>query len=180
MSDDARHQVLYRAVGEFITFWCHVEWALAYVFSGLTKADFNRSRIALSALQNFRARRELVDRLGRAYLPEEDLADWAKLTAQIKHLSEKRNHLAHRRAYHLERSTFRFFSEEDEHQPRTFGGYADYQIGNIRAWRKEAGELEESLIRWWQRVNRAQLLAQPPSNSRTSRGSRDIGRSSSR
>ena len=161
MPNDARHKVLHRAIGEFITTWCHVEWNLVLVFSGLTRCDLNRSRMVLAAIINFRARRELVDRLGRAYLPDARLSDWAKLIAQLKHLSEKRNHLAHRRAYYLERSTFRFFSDEDEHQPNTFGRYTDYQIGNIRAWTKEAADLNESLMRWFQSFMREELLQMP-------------------
>ena len=160
MPNDARHKVLQRVIGEFITTWCHVEWNLVLVFSGLTRTDLNRARMVLAAMINFRSRRELVDRLGRSYLLDQHLADWAKLTAQIKHLSEKRNHIAHRRAYHLDRSTFRFFSDEDEHQPNTFGRYTDYQIGNIRAWTKEAAELNEALFRWY-RVTGSELLEQP-------------------
>lgn len=161
MPDDARHRVLYRAVGEFITMWAHVEWGLAFVFSGLTRCGLDRSRIILSAMINFRSRRELVDRLGRGYLPEADLEEWAKLTKQIKQLSEKRNHLAHRRAYFLARSTFRFFSDEDEHQPNVFGRYTDYQIGNIRGWTKEAKALEQSLMHWSRRIIGTEMLKQP-------------------
>lgn len=115
----------------------------------------------LAAMLNFRSRRELVDRLGRAYLPDSDLAEWCQLGAKIKHLSEKRNHLAHRRAYYLEKGTFRFFSDEDEHQPNTFGRYSDYQIGNIRSWVKEAVSLHDDLLRWYGHVVKTELLEQP-------------------
>lgn len=158
---DARHKVLQRAIGEFIATWSHVEWSLVFVFGGLVRIDFNQARIILAAMINFRSRRELLERLGRAYLPDNDLAEWAKLMAQIKHLSEKRNHMAHRRAYFMERSTFRFFSDEDELQPNTFGRYTDYQIGNIRAWSKEAVAVQETLMRWHYRLIHTELLEQP-------------------
>lgn len=159
--DNPRNRVLNRAIGEFIATWTHVEWAIAFPFSGLARCDLDRSRMILAAMMNFRSRRELLDRLGRAYLPEEHLTEWGKLGSQIKQLSEKRNHLAHRRAYHLEKSTFRFFSDEDECQPNTFGRYSDYQIGNIRNWTKEANELQHLLMIWWDRSLKAKLLEQP-------------------
>jgi len=144
--DDTRHRILFRLIGQFIANWAHVEWNLAFLTSGLLRTfDMSRVRMILAAQINFRAKRELILRLGRSYLQDQHLPLFERTMGRVKHLSEKRNLLAHRHVHYLSRSTFRFFSDEDATQPNTFGRYTDVQLGTIRAWIKELSVLSKEL-----------------------------------
>lgn len=162
MWDDARHRVLYRLIGNFIQGWAEVEWRLMMVLAGLLGIDMNRARMILAIPANFRAKRELILRLGRSYLFDEDLAFFESVMQRVKHLSEKRNLVAHRRSYHLGRGTFRFFNDEDATQPNTFGRYADIQTATIRTWSKELEVLVGELFALTTlTVFEGRMLAQP-------------------
>ena len=135
MSNDTRHQVLYRLVGQIITHWSHAEWILFTLFGYLANCDLNRARIILAAHQSSRAKRELIERLGNAYLPIGALTEFGTLIARVKHLSEKRNMVAHHRAYYMEKErVWRFMNDGDETQPNTFSRYQDVQTSNLRTW----------------------------------------------
>ena len=64
-----------------------IEWLIG--------TDQFRSRILFASLPNFRARRELIIRLGESYLPEEILPQFRRLMRRLKNLGTKRNKLAH-------------------------------------------------------------------------------------
>ena len=135
---DPRYQVLHRLTGQIITHWAQAEWALFMVFGFLARCDFNRSRIILAGMQSFRAKRELIVRLGEAYLPTASLPAFDALMAKVKHLSEKRNMVAHHRPYYMDKErVWRFMNDSDETQPNTFGRYQDVQTGNLRSWVRE-------------------------------------------
>lgn len=147
MPVDARHQVLFRLVGQIITHWSHVEWQLFTLFASITRTDINRARIVLAGQQNFRAKRELIERLGRAYLHIDLIDPFERIMARVKHLSEKRNMVAHHRAYYLKKErVWRFMNDSDETQPNTFGRYQDVQTGNLRSWVREIAQLNSDLM----------------------------------
>ena len=146
MPNDRHHQVLYRLVGQIITNWSHAEWLLFMLFGVFAGCDINRARMVLAAHQSFRAKRELIERLGRAYLKVGAVDDFDRLMARVKHLSEKRNMVAHHRAYYLSKErVWRFMNDSDETQPNTFGRYQDVQTGNLRTWVREISQLRDEL-----------------------------------
>jgi hypothetical protein len=131
------------------------------VFAGLMRTDIDRARIALASYYNFRSKRDLLDRMGQSYLPKNLLPRFDTVMGRVKHLSEKRNLLAHRRAYHIKKGTFRFFNDEDPTQPNTFGRYTDIQTATIRVWCKELSDLQKDVLEMGLSINRARLLTQP-------------------
>lgn len=145
--NDARHQVLTRLVGQIITDWAHTEGMLCFPFSALLRCNFDKGRIVLAGLLNFRAKRQLILRLGNSYLMDEDLPWFNAMMGRVKHLSEKRNLVAHRRPYHIGRGTFRYFNDDEPTQPNTFGTYTDVQTGNLRTWAKDIASLNHELLR---------------------------------
>jgi|CXWL01.1.fsa_nt_gi hypothetical protein len=161
MPDDARHRVLYRLVGQLITNWAHVEWQLMLLASALLRTDMNRGRFIMAAFTSSRAKREFISRLGRSYLLDNDMDRFLGLVGKIKHLSEKRNMLAHWRVYYLRASTFRLFNDDDPTQPNTFGRYQNVQIANIRNWSKEIHDLQEEITHFSIIAIRGDLLEQP-------------------
>lgn len=162
MPNDPRYQVLYRLAGQIITHWSHAEWFLCLFYSVLMRCDLNRARISLAAHRSFVAKRELIERLGRAYLPIGALDEFETIMARVKHLSEKRNMVAHHRAYYLEKErVWRFFNDGDETQPDTFGRYQDVQTGNLRTWVREISHLNNDLFGFFSTDSRRQLRAQP-------------------
>jgi hypothetical protein len=166
-SENARVATLYRLVGEFITTWTESEWLLMLVMSGLLQTDIERARIVLAASTNFRSKRELIDRLGQSFLPDQLLPEFNTLMAAVKHLSEKRNMLAHHRPYYIKGATFRYMNDQDPTQPNTFGRSQDVQLGNIRTWIREAHTLNGAIVgltkklRTTSLLQRARLIPEP-------------------
>jgi hypothetical protein len=159
---NSRYQVLYRLSGQIITHWVHAEWALFMLFGFLARCDLNRARIILAAHQSFRAKRELIERLGNAYLPIGALPQFDVLMGRVKHLSEKRNMVAHHRAYYMEEErVWRFMNDSDETQPDTFGRYQDVQTGNLRTWVKEISHLNNDILGFFTKDAHRQLRDQP-------------------
>jgi hypothetical protein len=158
---DARHAAMSRLVGQVITEWAHTEWLLMLILGALLRVDLDRARIVLAGYTNFRAKRELILRLGRSYIPDALLAEFETVMGKVKQLSQKRNMLAHHRAVFRGRSTFRFFNDEDPTQPNTFGRYQDVQLGNMKIWVKEICELSGEIHRLTVKLEREQLLEQP-------------------
>jgi len=156
-----RESAMHRAVGRFITDWSHTEWILMLLMATILRTDVDRARMVLSASVNFRANRELILRLGRSYLLDADLPAFEEIMAKVKHLSEKRNMLAHHRAYHMKAATFRFFNDQDPTQPNTFGRCQDVQLGNIKTWGREARALGAEIMQYWEGIKDSSLLAQP-------------------
>lgn len=155
-----REKAFQRLVGELITEWSHSEWLLMLLFAGLMGIDYDRARMVLASSANFRSKRELLARMGNAYLPDELLPEFRLIMRSVKHLSEKRNMLAHWRMYFIPPSKFRLMNDQDPEMPRTFGRYKDVQIGNLRAWIKEIHLLNGRLYRF-SRAMRGQVARQP-------------------
>jgi hypothetical protein len=155
---DPKMQVLHRLAGRMLTEWAHAEHYLFFMFSALMKTDLDRARIVLAAQINFRSKRELIERLGRTYLPEEHLAEFLAIMRQVKVLSEKRNMLAHEVCHLVDRNTYRFFNDKEPTQPETFGRYQDVQLGNLKTWVKETEQLKKDLLRFGTSILQMQLL----------------------
>lgn len=88
-------QALKIATSDVIREWASLEMTLSLVLSGLLKTDQFRARVVWSSLANWRARRELLLRLGNTFLDESALPQWRGLLKRAKTLGEKRNELAH-------------------------------------------------------------------------------------
>ena len=161
MEDDVRYLPLHRLTGAIITAWTHTEWILLLLLAEIANIDDEKARMILAAQTNFRTKRELILRMGLAYLPDVHLAEFEAIMARVKHLSEKRNMLAHSRAFYQGRSTFRFMNDQDPTQPETFGRYQDVQLGNLRVWLRELKELHRHICAFDVKIIGAQMLTQP-------------------
>jgi hypothetical protein len=107
--------------------------------------NLDAARMVWAGATSFRAKRELLMRLGEAYLIDALLPEFRDIMSKTKHLSEKRNLLAHDRAYPMKGATFRFMNDQNETQPNTFGRYRDVQVGTVRVWGTEIVALERQI-----------------------------------
>lgn len=140
-----RERQLIEATGAFVREWAHTEWGLFKLTSALLRIDYERGRFVWASATNFRAKRLLLSRVGEAFLVDKHLPRFRTIIAQAEHLSEKRNRLAHERAYYIGKGVFRFMNDETPTQPETFGRYTDIQVSNIKAWAKEAAALDSDV-----------------------------------
>jgi len=158
-----RERELAYEVGQVILAWSEAEWRLIWLLSAALNCDVNRGRIVWASSTSFRAKRDLLTRLGETYFVDTLLPEFRDIMAKVKHLSEKRNALAHDRSYHLQGATFTFMNDQDPTQPETFGRSRTIQVGTVRVWAKEIRQLDQQIMRFTARLlppDRA-LLAQP-------------------
>jgi hypothetical protein len=85
----------YIAFANVMREWVSLENVFALLLTSFLQTDQFRARIVWNAMPNWRARRELLSRLGETYIDEEALPAWRKLMKRAKTLGENRNKLAH-------------------------------------------------------------------------------------
>jgi len=142
--EDRQRELAYE-IGVTILAWSHAEWKLMMLLAMVLATSLDAARMVWASATSHRAKRELLMRLGEAYLIDALLPEFRDIIAKTKHLSEKRNMIAHDRAYLMKGATFRFMNDQDETQPNTFGRYRDVQIGNVRNWGKEIVALDRQI-----------------------------------
>lgn len=142
-----REQQLIERTGLFIRTWAHTEWLLFMLMAALLTTDLERARIVWASSTSFRSKRELLSRVGESFLVDALLPPFREIIGQAKHLSEKRNMVAHDRAYHMGRGMFRFMNDDDATQPNTFGRYRDVPVSNLATWAREASDLGQQVLR---------------------------------
>ena len=160
---DDDHRELVHATGSVIRTWAETEWILMTIMAMIAGCDLERARIIWASTTSFRAKRDLLSRMGEAFLADRLLPEFRDIISKVKHLSEKRNLIAHDRAYHIKMGTFRFMNDQDATQPNTFGRYRDVQVSTIRIWAKENEELSIRVMNFSQRIGSGTecILEQP-------------------
>ena len=149
-------------MGRIIRIWSNVDFHLMLILAGIVcNPDLARARIIWASMMNFRAKRELIVRLGESYLPEKSLERFRALMAQVKHLSEKRNMIAHDRVLGPWEDPISFHNDQDPTQPNTFGRFSNVQRGNLKSWIKELEDLANALLRFHGEIVTSPLLEKP-------------------
>jgi len=121
--------------GAFIRAWTQAEWEMFRLMAALLDCEYGRAEMIWSLEVSFRAKRELLQELGSALLADRYVEYFNVLMAQVKHLSEKRNLLAHERVSYVGRG--RLLINDDPKRP--------LQLSNLRQWLKEVRKLEKDV-----------------------------------
>jgi hypothetical protein len=123
---------LSEATGLSMGHWAFLETTLMLQLERLILCDQFRTRVIWSSLPNFRARWNLLQRLGEAYLFEPQLPVWRRLLNRAHRLSKTRNLLAHSCWVSRSGQVFTFSLDgEDDENGFNFGKITKLTIVNI-------------------------------------------------
>lgn len=85
----------HRLCGMVVRSWAQLEFSLFTLVARLLQIDQFRARVVLTSLSGFRAKRELISRLGETFLDEENLPQFRRLIRRLRRLAPSRNVVAH-------------------------------------------------------------------------------------
>jgi hypothetical protein len=144
---EAEYATFYHLAGEIVREWAELEVGFGWLLSALLGTSGFRARVIWDSMPNFRARHQLIARLGETFLDESILPKFRGLMKRVKKAAANRNTIAHcwGGVDKIDHIVF-LFDQDRAEQGYNFVGNQVVHIKNIRDWCETTKLLKGEII----------------------------------